>query len=37
MLAVVRALMAAPRRLLMDEPSAGLAPLVVDQRRWVRR
>jgi branched-chain amino acid transport system ATP-binding protein len=31
MLSVGRALMAAPRMLLMDEPSAGLAPLIVDQ------
>jgi branched-chain amino acid transport system ATP-binding protein len=37
MLAIGRALMAAPRLLLMDEPSLGLAPVIVDEMFGVIR
>lgn len=35
MLAIARALMARPRVLLLDEPSMGLAPLIVQEIFWI--
>ena len=37
MVAIARALMAAPKLLLMDEPSMGLSPLLVEEVQKIIR